>query len=97
MSFETKTQVSCPSDLCNMLDMGLGKTFQTCTLLAGLMRSRTISSALIVCPVAVMKMWEREAQMIVEKYCGVRVSIRIVDSSIRRERRAMLLDEALRW
>ena len=78
-------------------DMGLGKTFQTCTLLGGLMRSRVIRNALIICPVVVMKTWEREMKLILEQYCGVKVSIRIVDSSIKRERRAMLLEEALRW
>ncbi len=78
-------------------DMGLGKTFQTCTLLGGLMRSQSISNALIVCPVAVMKNWEREARLILEKYCGLNISILLVDSSIRRERRAFLLEDALRW
>lgn len=78
-------------------DMGLGKTFQTCTLLAGLMRSRSIRNALIICPVAVMKTWEREARLVLEHLCGINVSIRIVDSSIRRERRSMFLEEALTW
>jgi len=75
-----------------------GKTYQTCTLLAGLMRSRKIRNALIVCPVAVMKTWEKEAKLIIEKLCGIgTLSLRIVDSSIKRERRAMMLEEALLW
>lgn len=77
--------------------MGLGKTFQTCTILGALMRSRTIKNALIVCPVAVMATWEREGRMILDKCCGLKVTIRIIDSSIRRERRAILLEEALSW
>lgn len=76
-------------------DMGLGKTYQTCTLLAGLMRLRSIRNALIICPVAVMKNWERESRLILEHICGIGVTIRNVDSSIRRERRAMFLEEAL--
>lgn len=78
-------------------DMGLGKTYQTCTLLGGLMRAGTIRNALIISPVVVMKNWERESRMILEKFCGVRVSILNIDSSIKRERRAMLLEEALKW
>jgi Superfamily II DNA/RNA helicases, SNF2 family len=79
-------------------DMGLGKTFQTCSLLAGLMKSRSIRNALIICPVAVMKNWERESRLIIEHLCGLsKVTIRVVDSSIRRERRSMFLEEALTW
>ena len=77
-------------------DMGLGKTFQVLTLLAGLMRTKTIRNALIVCPVAVLKSWEREAIGILKQCCGLNITIRMMDSKIQKQRRAMMLEEALR-
>ena len=77
-------------------DMGLGKTFQVLSLLGGLMRTKEIRNALIVCPVAVLKSWEREANGILKKCCGLNITIRVLDSKIQKMRRAMLLEEALR-
>ena len=41
-------------------DMGMGKTFTVITFLCGLLRSRTISNVLILCPVSVVESWSRE-------------------------------------
>jgi hypothetical protein len=40
-------------------DMGLGKTMQTLAYLGSLMRARTISNAIVVCPKSVVQNWER--------------------------------------
>jgi SNF2 family DNA or RNA helicase len=79
--------------------MGLGKTYyQTCALLGGLMRTKSIKNALIVCPVVVMRNWEKEARIILEDYCDLKGAfIQVIDSSIRKDRRALFLEDALRW
>jgi len=40
-------------------DMGLGKTMQTLAYIGSLMRARTISNAIVVCPKSVVQNWER--------------------------------------
>jgi len=78
-------------------DMGLGKTIQTLTFIGGLMRSRSIRNALVVCPLSVLQSWQREAEDAF-KNCGVASSamIRVLDSSVKKSRRSIFLEEALR-
>jgi hypothetical protein len=62
------------------------------------MRTKKIRNALIVCPVAVMQTWEKESKLIIKKLCRIEnISIRIIDSSTKRNRRAIMLEEALQW
>ena len=78
--------------------MGLGKTFQSCTLLGGLLRAKTIRNALIICPVAVLKNWEKEAKWILNGFCAINnLTIQVIDSSMKRDRRAWMLEDAVRW
>ena len=77
--------------------MGLGKTMQTLTLLGGLMLSKTIRNALVVCPKSVLLNWEREARDVLEKYYSLRENIVVLDSNIRPQRREALLNDALKW
>jgi len=77
-------------------DMGMGKTYQTLALLGGLMRERTIRNALILCPVSLMRTWEREANDVIRKMCGVRqLDICVVSSDISKNRRTNLIREAI--
>ena len=78
-------------------DMGLGKTLQTLSLLGGLMLSKTIRNALVVCPKSLLLNWEREARDILENHCSMRVNIIVLDSNIRQEKRERILKDSLRW
>ncbi len=79
--------------------MGLGKTMQTLAFLGGLMISKSIRNALIVCPKSVLQNWEREARDVLEEYCGLDgvVNILVLDSNIRQDRRERLLKQSLTW
>lgn len=76
-------------------DMGMGKTFQTLTYLGGLMRARSIRNALIVAPVSLLRTWQVEARDIVQRCCAPRVTISVVSSDIRKQKRCDMLVEAL--
>ena len=78
-------------------DMGLGKTLQTLTVIGGLMRSRSIRNALVVCPLSVVQNWQREARAALQECCVPSVTIQIVDSSIAKNRRSVYLENALSW
>ena len=78
-------------------DMGLGKTIQTLSLLGGLMVSKVIRNALVVCPKSVLCNWYNEARDVLSTHCGLRVNITILDSNIRQDRRERLLKDALIW
>eukprot|EP00957_Ditylum_brightwellii_P106723 8141980-Ditylum_brightwellii.AAC.1 len=76
-------------------DMGMGKTYQTLTYLGGLMKSKTIRNALIICPVSLMRTWEREARDILERCCVPRITISVLASDVRKPRRHDILVDAL--
>lgn len=76
-------------------DMGLGKTYQTLTFLGGLMVSRTIRSALICCPVSLLRSWESEAQSILNDSLGLDVSIQVISSDVSKKKRSELLNAAM--
>ena len=72
-----------------------GKTFQTLAYLGGLMKSRTIRNALVICPVSVLRTWEREGADILKKGCVPKATISVVSSDVKKQRRFRLLQEAL--
>uniref|UniRef100_A0A7S4JE07 Uncharacterized protein n=1 Tax=Odontella aurita TaxID=265563 RepID=A0A7S4JE07_9STRA len=76
-------------------DMGLGKTFQTLTFLGGLMVSGTIRSALVCCPVSLLRTWEKEARDILEESFGLDVSISVISSDVSKKKRTQLLQSAM--
>ena len=78
-------------------DMGLGKTMQTLAFLGGLMISKTIRNALVVCPKSVLQNWKREASDVLEDHCCLNVNIIVLESSIRQEKRVRILKQALTW
>lgn len=75
-------------------DMGMGKTFMTLTYIGGLMRAGTISNALILAPLSVLRSWEREA-MNVLRQCVPDVEIKILQSEMSKKQRDHILDKAL--
>ena len=77
--------------------MGMGKTYQTLAYLGGLMRAHTIRNALVVAPLSVLRSWENEAQQIMKRYCVPKITILVVTSEIRKDRRCRMLTEALSW
>lgn len=40
--------------------MGLGKTLQTLTLIRCLLISKTVSKVVVICPLTLIKVWEKE-------------------------------------
>lgn len=78
-------------------DMGLGKTMQTLSLLGGLMMSKQIKNALIVCPKSLLLNWEREAIDVLINHCMLRANIIVLDSSMRQDKRERILKQALKW
>lgn len=76
--------------------MGLGKTYQSLSYIGGLMRAGTISNALVVVPVSVLRMWEKEAHTVIKRNCVRNIQITVVSSDLSRERRSRILREALR-
>jgi SNF2 family DNA or RNA helicase len=78
-------------------DMGLGKTLQTLSLLGGLMTSKSIRNALVVCPKSLLLNWEREARDVLIRHCKLRVCIIVVDSNISQDRRERIMKQALKW
>lgn len=77
--------------------MGMGKTYQTLAYLGGLMRSRTIRNALVVAPLSVLRSWEKEAEIVMKRSCVHQVTIFVVQSETRKDRRCRMLREALSW
>ena len=71
------------------------QTFQTLTYLGGLMRARTIRNALIICPVSVIRTWEREGETILRQSCVPKINICVVSSDVKKHRRAHILQDAL--
>jgi len=78
-------------------DMGLGKTLQTLSLLGGLMLSKTIRRALVICPKSLLLNWEREARNVLIEHCALRVNIVVLDSNFSPEKRERTLNRALEW
>ena len=76
-------------------DMGLGKTFQTLSYLGGMMRGGTIRNALIICPVSVLRTWEREANDILKRSAVPRVTVSVVSSDTKKALRVYQLQNAL--
>ena len=76
----------------------MGKTFQTLTLLGGLMRQRTVRNSLIIAPVSLLRTWEKEAIKIFKKFeCVPQVTIIVLGSNVAKLKRKRLLLEALEW
>jgi hypothetical protein len=76
-------------------DMGMGKTYQSVAFLGGLMRAHTIRNALVVAPLSVLQSWEKEARLVMKKYCVPRITIIVLSSDVAKNRRRKLLQEAL--
>ena len=76
--------------------MGMGKTYQTLTLLGGLIRTKTIKNALIVAPKSLLRSWEREARDVV-KQCAPHVRIQVVSADTAKRTRTKRVEEALFW
>jgi SNF2 family DNA or RNA helicase len=74
--------------------MGLGKTMQTLAYLGSLMRARTISNAIVVCPKSVVQNWEREANLILKNMCVPRATVYAVTSDISKERRVRIFTDS---
>eukprot|EP00934_Nitzschia_sp_Nitz4_P000501 Nitzschia sp. Nitz4//scaffold174_size87051//2661//6007//NITZ4_005097-RA/size87051-augustus-gene-0.66-mRNA-1//-1//CDS//3329538836//501//frame0 len=75
-------------------DMGMGKTYQTLTLLGGLMRARTIKNALVVAPLSVLRSWEREAHKVLAQ-CLTSVNIQVIGSDTGKGTRQNRLYQAM--
>ena len=71
------------------------QTFQTLTYLGGLMRAKTIRNALIICPVSVIRTWEREGDTILRQSCVPKINICVVSSDVKKHRRTHILQDAL--
>jgi hypothetical protein len=72
-------------------DMGLGKTIQCSVLLAGLMNTGQIKSALIVAPKSVIRGWEKELnRWLVGEVCG-EASIVVLTSELSDKRREKIV------
>lgn len=75
-------------------DMGMGKTFMALSYLGGLMKGGTISNALIIAPVSVLRSWEKETRKTI--LCCVRqAEIHVVSGDMRKEQRSSILRRAL--
>ena len=61
------------------------------------MKTKTIGNALIICPVVVLRNWEKEALDIFLNYYKVDAVVRILESTTRPEKRATILEDALSW
>eukprot|EP00588_Corethron_pennatum_P023615 CAMPEP_0194311314 /NCGR_PEP_ID=MMETSP0171-20130528/8280_1 /TAXON_ID=218684 /ORGANISM="Corethron pennatum, Strain L29A3" /LENGTH=1645 /DNA_ID=CAMNT_0039065349 /DNA_START=32 /DNA_END=4969 /DNA_ORIENTATION=- len=75
-------------------DMGMGKTLQAVTLLSGLMKTREIKKALIVCPVSLLTNWNKEAVQVM-RLCAPKGKVTIFDSTIPKIKRTRILREIL--
>lgn len=76
---------------------GLGKTYQSLTFVAGLMRSKTIRNAIVVAPLSVLRSWEKEAHRVIKKNCVKNVTITVVNSDMGKNRRIRVLESAISW
>ena len=59
------------------------------------MRAKTIRNALIICPVSVIRTWEREGGDILRQSCVPKVAICVVSSDVKKHQRTRLLQTAL--
>ena len=59
------------------------------------MRAKTIRNALIICPVSVIRTWEREGADILRQSCVPKVAICVVSSDVKKHQRTRLLQTAL--
>lgn len=71
-------------------DMGLGKTYVSLSLLAGLMRSDTIQTALIVAPLSVLRSWETTGRKILGQ-CVSSFNVTVLNSDVSRHKRLELI------
>ena len=67
---------------------------QVLSYLSALMRARTISNAVILCPKSVVRSWEREANLIVRSLCARGVSVSAVTSEMGKQKRRRVFEEA---
>ena len=74
--------------------MGLGKTMQTLAYLGSLMRAKTISNAIVVCPKSVVRSWEREANLVLKNMCVPNASVYAVTSEMSKEKRKRVFEDA---
>ena len=70
--------------------MGLGKTFQVCSLITCLMRNESIQRVLILCPVSVLHNWMRELTDHVVPHVR-RLHVDLIHSEISKQRRCRYL------
>ena len=61
------------------------------------MKTNTIRNALIICPVVVLRNWEKEAVDILSNYYKLNTVVRILESTTRPEKRTIILEDALSW
>lgn len=84
------------NSFCFSDDMGMGKTYQTLTLLGGLFRAKTIRNALVLAPLSVLESWEYEAREVFT-ICSPNVHIQVIHGDVSRGARYRHLHEALTW
>lgn len=75
-------------------DMGLGKTMQTLAFLGSLMRAKTISNAIVVCPKSVVRSWEREANLILKNMCVPKATVYAVTSDMIKKKRLQIFSDS---
>jgi len=75
-------------------DMGLGKTIQTASFLAGMMRSKNIKNALVICPPSLLDSWRRETEGTF-RHCLNSYMIEVIDSKVKKPERPLISREAL--
>ena len=75
-------------------DMGLGKTMQTLAFLGSLMRAKTISNSIVVCPKSVVRCWEREANLILKNMCVPKATVYAVTSDMSKEKRLQIFSDS---
>ena len=78
-------------------EMGLGKTFQILSFLRGLFVTSSCHLVLILCPVSVLSVWEREFEVVCgDMRRGRKPNLVTLSSDISKRRRQTILDDLLR-
>ena len=81
-------------------DMGMGKTYQTLTLIFSLFQNSITTNALVLCPLTLVRNWEKEARIIHSKHFrnldhDVEIIIEVVTSEMSLSKRTKILQAAL--
>jgi len=81
-------------------DMGMGKTYQTLTLIYSLFQNARTSNALVLCPLTLVSNWENEARIIHKNHFEslsdeINIRIEVVTSDMSLSRRTKILQAAL--